>query len=148
MALIIPDAIPSKASQGEQLLFKILSTQLPDNFIVWYEPRIKDLYPDFIILGPDFGLLILEVKGWYASQVARGNNNFFDIRWKQNNIVKIETYQHPLKQGHGYFGSVADQLKGYPILCNPDGNYQGQSLTPLAGGNYQSTGRSGMRVRP
>lgn len=138
MALIIPDTIPSKASQGEKLLFKILSTQLPDDFIVWYEPRVNDLYPDFIIIGPEFGLLVLEVKGWYAAQVERANNNFFDIRWQRGDVVKLETYQHPLKQGHGYFGSVADKLKGYPILCNPDGNYQGRLCFPVAVGAIMS----------
>ncbi len=138
MALMVPDTIPSKASQGEKLLFKILSTQLPDDFIVWYEPRVNDLYPDFIILGPEFGLLVLEVKGWYAAQVVRGNNNFFDIRWQRGDIVKIETCQHPLKQGHGYFGSVADKLKGYPILCEPEGNYQGRLCFPVAVGAVMS----------
>ncbi|MEO0738523.1 MAG: 3'-5' exonuclease [Cyanobacteria bacterium J06649_12] len=138
MALMVPDTIPSKASQGEKLLFKILSTQLPDDFIVWYEPRVNDLYPDFIILGPEFGLLVLEVKGWYAAQVVRGNNNFFDIRWQRGDIAKIETCQHPLKQGHGYFGSVADKLKGYPILCEPEGNYQGRLCFPVAVGAVMS----------
>ncbi|MEA5467033.1 nuclease-related domain-containing protein [Leptothoe sp. PORK10 BA2] len=104
MALIIPDAIPSKASQGEQLLFKILSTQLPDNFIVWYEPRVKDLYPDFIILGPDFGLLILEVKGWYASQVARTLRDHFSRytylillqRESSTELCRCRSYWHNL----------------------------------------------------
>lgn len=138
MPLMIPDTLPSNASQGERQLFNILSTQLPDNFIIWYEPRVKDLYPDFIILGPNFGLLILEVKGWYASQVERANNNFFDIRWKRANLTKVETYQHPLKQGHGYFGSVIDRLKGYPILCNPEGNYQGRLCFPVGVGAVMS----------
>ncbi|EKU96966.1 nuclease family protein,UvrD/REP helicase [Leptolyngbya sp. PCC 7375] len=138
MALIIPDTIPSKASQGEKLLFKILSAQLPDDFIVWHEPRVNGLYPDFIIIGPEFGLLVLEVKGWYAAQVVRGNNNFFDIRWQRGDVVRLETCQHPLKQGHGYFGSVADKLKGYPILCNPDGNYQGRLCFPVGIGAVMS----------
>lgn len=25
--------------------------ELPDDCYVWYEPRVKGLYPDFIILG-------------------------------------------------------------------------------------------------
>ncbi|MFG6105408.1 3'-5' exonuclease [Leptothoe sp. EHU-05/26/07-4] len=138
MALIIPDTIPSKASQGEKLLFDILSTQLPDDFIVWYEPQVNDLYPDFIIIGPEFGLLILEVKGWYASRVEQANSDFFNIRWKRGDITKVESYQHPLKQGHGYFGSVADKLKGYPILCNPEGNYQGRLCFPVGVGAIMS----------
>jgi hypothetical protein len=54
MAQMIPETIPSKASQGEKLLFEVLQERLPDNFLVWYEPTIKRLLPDFIILGPFF----------------------------------------------------------------------------------------------
>ncbi|MEP0949529.1 MULTISPECIES: hypothetical protein [Cyanophyceae] len=53
MALTIPETIPSTASQGEQRLFNILKTKLPEDFIVWYEPRLqRNLYPDFTILSP------------------------------------------------------------------------------------------------
>ena len=138
MPQIIPDTLPSKASQGESQLYEILSAKLPDDFIVWYEPKVKDLYPDFIILGPNFGLLILEVKGWYASQIERADNNFFSVRWKRGDITKVETYQNPLKQGHGYFGSVSDRLKEYPILCNPNGNYQGRLCFPVGVGAVMS----------
>lgn len=68
MAQMIPETIPSKASQGEKLLFDLLRERLPDNFLVGYEPTIKRLLPDFIILGPAFGLLIPEVKGWTRHQ--------------------------------------------------------------------------------
>ena len=73
MAQTIPDTIPSSASQGEKRLFHILRTKLPEEFIVWYEPRLdRNLYPDFTILSPTFGLPIIEVKGWYAASVGWG----------------------------------------------------------------------------
>ncbi len=58
---------------------------LPDNFLVWYEPKVKGRYPDFIILGSTFGLLIVEGKDWYANQVIRADNNFFEIKYKRDN---------------------------------------------------------------
>jgi hypothetical protein len=82
MAQMMPDSTPSKASQGEKMLFEILCDRLPDDFLVWYEPRVNQLHPDFIILGPAFGLLIIEVKGWYAGQIEEANNKFFRIRQK------------------------------------------------------------------
>ena len=63
MAVMIPDSIPDKASKGEKTLYGVLGDRLPDNFLVWYEPKVKGRYPDFIILGSTFGLLIVEVKG-------------------------------------------------------------------------------------
>jgi hypothetical protein len=77
MALMVPDAVPSKASEGEKKLFKILHYELPDDCYVWYEPRVKGIHPDFIILGPTLGLLVLEVKGWSASQILSADNNFY-----------------------------------------------------------------------
>jgi hypothetical protein len=138
MAQMIPEAIPAKASQGEQLLFSILQSRLPNDFFVWYEPRVKTFYPDFLILGPDFGALILEVKGWYAAQIERASNQFFDVRWRRGETVKVESYPSPLRQGHGYFGQVSDVLKGYPILCQPEGNYQGRLAFPVGVGAIMS----------
>ncbi len=135
---MIPDSIPSNASQGEKTLYHLLSDRLPDDFIVWYEPRVKNLYPDFVVLGPGFGLLILEVKGWFAHHIERANHNFFDVRYRRDNTIKIETYPSPLKQGHNYFASVSDKLLGYPLLCHPDGNYQGRLAFPVGVGAVMS----------
>nr|WP_293109846.1 hypothetical protein [Okeania sp. SIO2F4] len=40
---------------------------------MYYEPNIKGSYSDFIILSPELGLLILEVKGWSANQILKAN---------------------------------------------------------------------------
>lgn len=138
MAQMIPENIPSKASQGEQLLFKVLKDRLPDNFLVWYEPTIKRLLPDFIILGPAFGLLILEVKGWYAGNVELASHDFFQVRREREGKTKIESYANPLKQGHGYFSTVADKMAGFPLLCRPEGNYQGTLAFPIGVGAIMS----------
>ena len=128
MALTIPETIPSTASQGEQRLFNVLKTKLPGDFIVWYEPRLqRNLYPDFTILSPTFGLLIIEVKGWFAGNVLEAGEQFFKVKGKQG----IESHQSPLRQAHGYFCEAAERFKGYPILRNPDGNYEGKLVFPV-----------------
>jgi hypothetical protein len=138
MAQMIPEAIPTKASQGEQLIFNTLRDQLPDDFLVWYEPRVKTFYPDFLILGPTFGVLILEVKGWYAGQIEKADSHYFQVRWQRHGQIKTESYPSPLRQGHGYFSQVADVLMGYPILCQPEGNYQGKLAFPIGVGAVMS----------
>ncbi|WP_421659572.1 3'-5' exonuclease [Leptothermofonsia sp. ETS-13] len=127
-----------RPARGEKRLFDILQRSLPDSFIVWYEPQVNNLYPDFIVLGPDFGLLVLEVKGWYAGDIERANHQFFDIRRKRRDFTKVETYQSPLRQGQGYVNGLMDRLLGYPILCNPDGNYQGRLSFPVGVGAIMS----------
>lgn len=138
MALMIPDSIPSKASQGEKTLYSILRERLPDDFMVWYEPIVNKLYPDFIILSPTFGLMIIEVKGWFPSQIVRANNNFFEIKHKRGDTEQVESEQSPLRQGHNYFASILDKLKGYPILNQSDGDYKGKLAFPIGVGAVMS----------
>lgn len=138
MATMIPESIPAKASQGEKTVFGILRDKLPDDFIVWYEPLIKMLYPDFVILSPTFGLLILEVKGWSSGSIEQANSNTFMLRWHQGNTVKITSQTHPLRQAHAYFAAISDRLTTYPILCQLEGNYKGRLAFPIGMGAIMS----------
>ena len=138
MAQMIPDSIPGKASQGEKLLFDALQTGLPNTFTVWYEPTINRLLPDFIVLSPTFGLLIIEVKGWYAGSVEVATHSFFQIRWQRGEQTKVESHANPLKQGHTYFGTVANKMMEFPLLCQPEGNYQGRLTFPVGVGAIMS----------
>ncbi|NET46325.1 nuclease-related domain-containing protein [Okeania sp. SIO2B3] len=129
MALTIPDTIPS-ASRGEKRLFKILRDELPDDFFVYYEPNIKGSYPDFIILSPELGLLILEVKGWSANQILKANHQIFEILTDG----KVECCQSPLRQGKGYLDALMNKFKGYSILCQDEGEFQGKLAFPVGVG--------------
>ncbi|WP_346293996.1 UvrD-helicase domain-containing protein [Sphaerothrix gracilis] len=132
MAITLPETIPTKASEGERRLFNLLKTKLPEDFIVWYEPRLnRNLYPDFIVLGPSFGLLILEVKGWRASQVVEAGERFFRIEQKDGHI---ESQRSPMRQAFDYFGTAADRLKSYAILRQDSGDYEGKLAFPVGVG--------------
>lgn len=64
MAIVIPETLPNTASRGEERLFETLRHSLPDSFYVYYEPNLKGSRPDFTIISREFGLLIVELKGW------------------------------------------------------------------------------------
>ncbi|MCF3648068.1 3'-5' exonuclease [Planktothrix agardhii] len=95
------------------------------------EPNLKGLYPDFIILSPTLGLLILEVKGWTAKQILRASDQFFEI---QQNDSKIESQPSPLRQAKSYQDALIQKLKGYSILSQDDGDYQGKLAFPVGVG--------------
>jgi len=135
---MVPDSVPSKASQGEKTLYGILRDCLPDDFYVWYEPIVNSKVPDFIILGPTFGLLIIEVKGWYPNQIAEADSHRFRIQYQRDGIEQIETQQSPLRQGKGYLDTLLDKLKAYPILTQPDGAHQGKLAFPVGCGAVMS----------
>lgn len=137
MAQIIPSKIPAKASAGENRLYNILS-KLPDDFSVWYEPNIDGRYPDFIILSPNFGILIIEVKGWYPNSILKANSDYFEIKWKQDGRETNKTEKSPLLQGRDYLFKLLDRLKKRPILTRQSGNYQGKLCFPIGVGVVMS----------
>lgn len=135
---MIPPSLPSKASEGERRLYNILKQKLSDSFSVWYEPRIDGRYPDFIILSPDFGLLIIEVKGWYPNQILKASSDCFDIKKTQEDVDSIEKQKSPLRQGKDYLDKLLNLLKQSRILTNQSGRYQGQLCFPIGVGAIMS----------
>ena len=139
MAQMIPESIPAKASKGEERLFEVLRDLLPDDFIVWYEPEVNAFYPDFIILAPAFGMLILEVKGWYANSVTCADRHVFEIKYKNDDgSEQVKAQKSPLRQGHDYFAKVTDKLVRYPILQQLEGTYRGRLVFPIGVGAIMS----------
>lgn len=72
MAKMIPDIDPAKiGNKGEREAYKALSSQLPSNWVVRYHypfcwkdgHRLVEGEADFIVLAPNRGLMVIEVKG-------------------------------------------------------------------------------------
>lgn len=68
MATVIPCRLPSTASAGERRMHLILAS-LPDDCVVYFEPLIAGRHPDFVVIIPQLGVLVVEVKGWYAARL-------------------------------------------------------------------------------
>lgn len=119
MAVTIPKSISalSDATHGEKRVFKILKELLPEEYIVWYELRVNKKYPDFIIVGPDIGLLVLEVKDWKLSSITGADTNTF--------ALKDKNHTNPLKQARGYMIDIVNELKTDKNLVDQSGKYKG-----------------------
>jgi hypothetical protein len=128
MCITIPTTLPSKVSRGENLLWNTLKDRLSDDFILYHEPEVGSLNPDFILVGKDFGILILEVKGWTRGMIDAADRNFFTIRQRDN---RIERQQSPLRQATGYRNALLDAVKKFDILSHSSGAYQGKPLFPI-----------------
>ncbi len=57
---------PQTMTNGEWRLYQRLKEKLEDDYLVWYDVPIgsRRRQPDFIILHPLRGVIILEVKDW------------------------------------------------------------------------------------
>src|SRR5215213_9254918 len=107
---MIPDRVPSGASQGEKRLFGVLQN-LPDDYVVYYEPVVDNRYPDFVVLAPDLGVMVIEVKGWYPGDVQGGDTN--DIQLRIRGQEKVE--RHPVRQARQYQYRLQDECE----RCRP-----------------------------
>lgn len=106
MAVMIPTTITSFATEGEKELFYLLKECLPNDYIVWYELDNQDRFPDFVILGPEIGLLILEVKDWTTENIISFDQEYFYLKLNS----KEHKRKNPKKQGAKYRQDISSKI--------------------------------------
>ena len=129
MAEMIPDRLPSGASAGERKVFALLQ-QLPDEIIVYYEPVVANRYPDFIVIIPSVGLLIIEVKGWYPAHILKANN--VDVTVSPRG--QPENCKHPVRQARDYQYQLMDTARRHSesaALLQSQGAHVGRFIFPF-----------------
>ncbi|REJ20992.1 MAG: nuclease [Bacillaceae bacterium] len=131
MAYTIPETIRSTATAGERLLFRTLKTYLPDDYIVYYEPEIRGKRPDFVIIGPDLGLVVLEVKDYTKNTLFQLNHDEWTII---STAGEQTTVKSPLKQARDNMFHIVDVLKKDKNLIHLEGKYQFQLKFPYGYG--------------
>lgn len=129
MPEMVPDRLPPNASRGEKDTFAILQN-LPDDCIVYYEPIISERYPDFVVISPTLGVLVIEVKGWRPNHLQSANTQQLVILENGQPVSR----QHPLRQARRYMYELMDfcrQRPNFKALVHPDGNYQNRFIFPF-----------------
>jgi hypothetical protein len=134
MATLIPalNSCVSRMTGGERRLAQRLEDKLDADYLLWYDVPIgpKHLHPDFVVLHPHRGVLILEVKDWKLSTIQQADKETWIIL--DNGIPKH--VPNPLMQARHYAHEVVDALKRDPQLIQPDGKYQGNLAFPWSYG--------------
>lgn len=108
MATMFPAENEAFTTAGEATVYRFLRRAArPDAvFLAWYSPDIEDREPDFILLSPDSGLIVLEVKDWLAEQVLEAD--------PKSALLQIGTRQErrkqPLAQAREYVNSLLSLL--------------------------------------
>ena len=91
MAITLPETIKSTATAGERILFRTLKEYLPEEYIVHYEPNINGFRPDFVIIGPDLGVLVLEVKDYTKNTIRELNDNTWGILNSSGDLHRVKS---------------------------------------------------------
>lgn len=115
---------------GDQRVFKLLK-QLPCHFHIYAQPKIQygyDLcFPDYVVVDPTQGLIVLEVKDW--TTVLEANIDHARIMRGKNGGKVWE--KSPTKQARTYSYKLRNALKKDPQLIQHWGQYQGKLKFPV-----------------
>jgi hypothetical protein len=135
MATIVPalSSCIGKMQQGERRFAERLEQKLEDDYLIWYDVRIAGMssYPDFVIVHPQRGLLVLEVKDWRTTTIARATPGNWEIHGEHG----LKTVANPLAQARHYALEIIDALQRDPQLVHPAGHpHQGKLSFPWAYG--------------
>ncbi|WP_246176964.1 nuclease-related domain-containing protein, partial [Pandoraea soli] len=108
MATIIPSlsSCAGRMQPGERRLAERLEQKLEDDYLIWYDVPVATMqsYPDFVVLHPQRGLLILEVKDWKISTVLRADRGDWQIlgsSWKTVEVFRAIDNLTPIRTVFG-----------------------------------------------
>lgn len=113
---------------GERRFAQRLEAKLEDDYLCWYDVPVGPsmLHPDFIILHPRRGLVILEVKDWKLDNIQSISKNTVALLTHQGMVQKA----NPLEQARQYAHAVVNALEKDPQLTFSRGRMQGKLTFP------------------
>ncbi|KUZ00053.1 DNA helicase II [Burkholderia territorii] len=118
---------------GERRFAERLEQKLDGDYKIWYDVRIASMqeYPDFVILHPQHGVLVLEVKDWKPSTIVEATPGDWSILGTHG----PKSVTNPFEQARRYTVGIIDALERDPQLVHPQGHaYQGKLRFPWAFG--------------
>ena len=134
MATLIPSyaSCSSRMTPGERRFAQRLESKLEDDYLCWYDVPIGQSmrHPDFVVLHPKRGLLILEVKDWRRDNIQSISRSDVSLLTPKGLVHKA----NPLEQARQYAHAVIDSLERDPQLVFSNGRMQGKLLFPWAYG--------------
>jgi hypothetical protein len=135
MATLIPslNSVSRRMTGGERRVAQRLIEKLEDDYLCWYDVPIgsKSQHPDFIILHPRRGLLVLEVKDWKLDTIFLADRVSFTIEGSFGHKVVA----NPFEQARQYVQAVCNLLESDPLLKVTDGGrYQNRLCFPYGYG--------------
>lgn len=128
-----PLSAGARASNGERRLATRFAELLEDDYLCWYDVPVGPQYqhPDFVLLHPARGLLVLEVKDWSLESIVDANPESFTVAFGTGHKVQ----SNPLEQARQYAHAIVRVLEADPLLANPVGDdYAGKLNFPWAYG--------------
>lgn len=134
MATLIPalGSCVARMTPGERRTAERLEQKLDADYLLWYDVAVGPRHqpPDFVVMHPRRGILILEVKDFRLSTLIQANKQTWDIHGE----LGPKTITNPLEQARQYAHQVVNALERDPQLVQPEGRHQGKLAFPWSYG--------------
>ena len=136
MATLIPSlsTCVSRMTSGERRLAERLEHKLDDDYLLWYDVPVgpRQTHPDFVVMHPHRGLLVLEVKDWKPATIIEADKQSWVILDASTHQPK--TVPSPMEQARQYAHQVVRALERDPALVQANGPHQGKLAFPWSYG--------------
>lgn len=127
MATLIPTlGSATFDARGELRLAESLKDCLEDNAWVWHNIPVGPFgrHPDFVVLHPNQGIVVLEVKDWRLSTIGHANSKQVELITDRGNV----STDNPFEQVRNYMFNVVNALQREPLLVNESGSFKGKPI--------------------
>jgi len=134
MATLVPTLGSARFdTRGELRLAERLKDFLEDNTYVWHNlpmgPRGR--HPDFVIVHPGNGLLVLEVKDWRIESIQQVDK----LKVELSTTRGLVRERNPFEQARAYMFDVVRMLeKDAQLIFPPDHKFKGRPIVPFGFG--------------
>ncbi len=134
MATLIPSLSTCRArmESGERRVAERLEQKLDDDYLMWFDVPVGALmlHPDFVVMHPSRGLLVLEVKDWRLSTIVQADKDMWQIIADGHPKSVI----NPIEQARQYAHQIVQALERDPQLVQEAGKHQGKLQFPWSYG--------------
>ena len=134
MATLIPSigSCVSRMTSGERKLAERLEQKLDDDYLLWYDVPVgpKQSHPDFVVIHPRRGLLVLETKDWKLDTIKSATRQ----AWEIIPDGQLKVVINPLAQARHCAIQVVNALERDPQLVQASGAHLGKLAFPWGHG--------------
>lgn len=120
MGTLIPsrNACLPRMTPGERRLALRLEDKLDEGYLCWYDVSVgpRQRHPDFVVLHPNCGFLVLEVKDWKLETIAAMDRSSFTLHTERGRSVA----PNPVQQAREYTIEVKNLLERDAALRHPE----------------------------
>ncbi len=119
-------------TSGERRLAERLESKLDDDYLLWYDVPMgpRSTHPDFCVMHPRRGILVLEVKDWKLTTILQADKQNWEIMGDSG----PKTVINPLEQARQYAHTVVNALQRDKQLVHADGPHAGKLAFPWSYG--------------